>query len=70
MVKDANIHSPMVRDPSPEVIRQRAEAIRSGWSPRERIKRSTWTPPAWLPPLLEMPELYAGVFHVDEASSN
>jgi hypothetical protein len=49
----------MVRDPTPEEIQARAAAIRRQWTPRERIRRACWTPPAWLPPILALPELNA-----------
>lgn len=57
MVKNANNDGRMVNDPSPEEIRSRTAAIRSGWTERERARRASWTPPAWYPPLLELPEL-------------
>ena len=61
MVRNTKTDRRMVRDPTPDEIRSRAEAIRSEWSPRERTRRACWTPPSWLPPILALPELNAAV---------
>lgn len=57
MVKNTRVGRRMVKDPTPEQIRSRAAAIRQGWTKRERIRRACWTPPPWLPPLLDIPEI-------------
>ena len=61
MVRNTKTDRRLVRDPTPEEIRARAEAIRNEWTPRERTRRACWTPPAWLPPILALPELSAAV---------
>ena len=66
MVKNTKVGRRMVKDPTPEEIRSRTAAIRRGWSERERTRRATWTPPHWLPPLLELPE--AQIAAMDEPS--
>ena len=44
-------------DPTPEQIRQRSEAIRKAWGPRERARRSNEKRVHWTPPLFSESEL-------------
>ncbi len=44
-------------DPTPEQIRQRSEAIRKHWTPRERARRSSFKHVSWMPPLFSESEL-------------
>ena len=37
-------------DPSPETIRRMSEAIRAGWSEKERARRACFKTPQWTPP--------------------
>jgi hypothetical protein len=69
MIRSARQSQRFVADPSPDEIRRRSEAIRRGWSPRERIRRSTWTPPPWLPPMLEVPRSELGLYPQEEGPS-
>ena len=46
-------------DPTPEEIRQRTEAIRKTWSPREKIRRTSIRRVGWTPPVFSEVELPA-----------
>jgi hypothetical protein len=52
MIRKVNCFEPSPADPTPDEIRERTAAIRQGWTPRERarrsgIKRIRWTPPVF-----------------------
>jgi hypothetical protein len=63
MIRKARNFDMSVSDPTPDQIRERSEAIRKGWGPRERarrsgIKRVHWTPPVFSD--IELPGYSAG----------
>jgi hypothetical protein len=69
MVKNAIKVTRNVTDPSPEEIRTRAEAIRRGWTSRERLRRAMWKPAPWMPKVLAMHELAEAFAGSDEYPS-
>jgi hypothetical protein len=50
MIRKARNFDMSATDPTPDEIRQRSEAIRKAWSPRERVRRSGFKRISWLPP--------------------
>jgi hypothetical protein len=65
MIRKAHNLDMSVTDPTPEQIRQRSEAIRKAWGPRERARRATFKRVGWTPPLFserELPGYSAGDF--------
>ncbi len=50
MIRRAQRMDPLASDPTPDQIRQRSEAIRKAWSPRERARRLGFKPSGWTPP--------------------
>jgi hypothetical protein len=57
MIRKAHNLDMSLTDPTPEQIRQRTEAIRRGWSPRERARRAHFKRIHWTPPLFSESEL-------------
>ena len=60
MIRKVRHARELLPDPSPDEIRQRAEAIRQGWTETERNRRANLKPTAWMPPILtadQVPEL-------------
>ena len=57
MIRKARNFEMSDSDPTPEQIRQRSEAIRKGWSPRERARRSNFKRASWMPPQFSDSEL-------------
>jgi hypothetical protein len=63
MIRKARNFDMSVSDPTPEQIRERSEAIRKGWGPRERARRSGFKRVHWTPPVFsdnELPGYSAG----------
>ena len=57
MIRKAHNLDMSVTDPTPDQIRQRTEAIRQAWSPRERARRCNFKRVHWTPPLFSETEL-------------
>ncbi|HTM53039.1 MAG TPA: hypothetical protein VL175_03385 [Pirellulales bacterium] len=57
MIRKARNFDMSVSDPTPEQIRERSEAIRKGWGPRERARRSGFKRVHWTPPVFSDSEL-------------
>ena len=57
MIRKAHHSGMSVTDPTPEQIRQRSEAIRKAWSPRERARRANFKRTHWMPPVISETEL-------------
>jgi hypothetical protein len=51
MIRKAQRTEMSATDPTPDEIRERTEAIRQAWSPRERVRRSGFKRPHWTPPV-------------------
>jgi len=65
MIRKARNLDMSAMDPTPEEIRQRSEAIRKGWTPRERARRLIFKRAGWTPPVIsekELPGFLAGDF--------
>ena len=57
MIRKARNSDMSAMDPTPDQIRQRSEAIRKAWSPRERIRRAAIKRVNWLPPVISETDL-------------
>ena len=56
MIRKARRNEMSATDPTPDEIRERTEAIRNAWSPRERVRRSGLKRPQWMPPVFSETE--------------
>jgi len=68
MIRKAHHTDMSAMDPTPEQIRERTEAIRRGWTPRERARRSGFKRVSWTPPVIS--ELEVPGFVPAEFDSN
>jgi hypothetical protein len=57
MIRKARNFDMSVSDPTPDQIRERSAAIRKGWGPRERARRSFVKRIHWTPPLFSENDL-------------
>lgn len=62
MIRKAHNLDMSATDPTPEEIRQRSEAIRKAWTPRERARRSGFRRISWLPPIFAETD-FSGFLH-------
>lgn len=57
MIRRAQKLEMSAMDPTPEQIRERSEAIRNTWSPRERARRLRFKQVSWTPPIFAETDL-------------
>ncbi len=65
MIRKAEVTDMSAMDPTPEQIRERTQAIRATWTPRERVRRSGIRRADWMPPTISEFDMPGGFADFD-----